>query len=58
MLYFLSETILSKSFKISEADDLHKTKENLRRGEVYFNNVQTHNSNLGITFSSYLRELN
>ena len=58
MLYFLSETILSKSFKISEADDLHKRKENLRRGEVYFNNIQTHNSNLGITFSSYLRELN
>lgn len=58
MLYFLSETILSKSFKISEVDDLHKAKENLRRGEVYFNNIQTHNSNLGITFSSYLRELN
>lgn len=46
MLYFLSET---NSFKISEADDLHKAKGHLRRGEVYFNNIQTHNSNLGIT---------
>lgn len=50
VLYFLSEAILSKSFKISEADDLHKAKDHLRRGEVYFNTIQTHNSNLRITF--------